>query len=77
MSIEHLSEENNEASESTSGSSIPSDSNDNPDLKLTLAMWATTHNITHIALTDLLKCLSKFPEFKKLKKFNNTFKNSS
>jgi len=72
ISIEHLSEESIEASESTNSSSILSDSNDNPDLKLGLAMWAITHNITHIALTDLLKCLSKFSEFKELPKDSRT-----
>ncbi|XP_022160042.1 uncharacterized protein LOC111026297 [Myzus persicae] len=71
-SLEHLSEESNEASESISCSSISSDSNDNPDLKLTISMWAITHNITHVALTDLLKRLSKFPEFKELPKNSRT-----
>jgi len=45
---------------------------DNPDLKLTIATWAITHNITHTALNDLLKRLSKFPEFKELPKDSRT-----
>jgi len=69
---EYSSEESNVASESTSCSSTFSDSNDNPDLKLTIAIWAISHNITHSALNDLLKRLSKFSEFKELPKDSRT-----
>lgn len=38
-------------------------SSENLDLKLTLALWAIKHSITHSALSDLLKSLKQFPEF--------------
>jgi len=68
----YLFEESNVASEFTSCSSTLSDSNDNPDLKLIIAMWAMSQNITHTALNDFLKRLSKFPEFKELLKDSGT-----
>lgn len=65
-------EMSDKASESISTSSVSSDLNETPDLKLAMTIWAITHNITHVALTDFLKCLSEFPEFKDIPKDSRT-----
>ncbi|XP_071810762.1 uncharacterized protein [Apostichopus japonicus] len=47
-------------------SSASSDSNNETDLKEELVQWANNHNITHTAITDLLKVLKKYhPELPK------------
>jgi len=39
---------------------------ENLNLRLILAQWALRHNITHVAVNDLLKNLKKFPLFSEL-----------
>jgi len=41
-------------------------------LELVIARWAVRHNITHLALDDFLKSISKFPQFKGLPKDSRT-----
>ncbi|KAF0706937.1 Uncharacterized protein FWK35_00036977 [Aphis craccivora] len=41
-------------------------------LELVIARWSIRHNITHLALDDLLKSISLFPQFKGLPKDSRT-----
>jgi len=45
---------------------IPVEINEIPNLRLVLAQWALRHNITHVAVNDLLKNLKQFPLFSEL-----------
>ncbi|CAI6359540.1 unnamed protein product [Macrosiphum euphorbiae] len=54
--------------ESSLDSSSSSDSEQTPNLRLIIAIWAIRHDITHYALNDLLKSLSILPAFSELPK---------
>lgn len=61
--FENISEDHESDSNNSSESSFLTNSTENLDLKLILALWAIKHSITHSALSDLLKSLKQFPEF--------------
>ncbi|CAI6369656.1 unnamed protein product [Macrosiphum euphorbiae] len=65
-----LTNDDEDCSELSSSSSSKRETEFNPEIdggvNLTIAKWAIQNNITRMALDDLLKNLSKYPQFKEL-----------